>query len=335
MLRSKILSRNYSLVTVLIQDFNKGPKIEVDDFDNHDYFKLFSKELPEVISKIEFSDIIVINGEGSIHGIRKISLTLLYLAYVSKIKFNKTVHIINHSAYPSSDGSLHDLVANRLYQKVYSLVDYIAIREPESHQVMSQLGVKAAQSFDSLPIYINESYEGIGTPSEDIVYSGSVAYTDNSVEIQAEYIKYLISAGHKVKFLTGASDFPDMREKALIDKLQALVPELGVLNAQSLDEWLEQIQTARLFISGRFHHTIAAICFGTPCIVLNSNTKKVDSILKMLSMPSPLRYNSRDLLNELIYRTNTCLDQLPISNDQIKKMNVKLVEMAKRNFDYL
>jgi len=105
-----------------------------------------------------------------------------------------------------------------------------------------------------------------------------------------------------------------------------------LVNATSLDEWLQTIQHATLFVSGRFQHSIAAFCLNTPFIALNSNTHKVHGLCSLLGQSEPLLYSDPKLLDHLLARTEAILSSPPLDN-AVKRD--ALCHLAKRNLDGL
>ena len=103
-----------------------------------------------------------------------------------------------------------------------------------------------------------------------------------------------------------------------------------LVDATSIDEWLDTINNATLLVSGRFHHSIAAFCLNTPFIALNSNTHKVHAICSMMGEAEPLLYSDPQLFDQLNLHTK----ELPSSVDNSEKMKF-LCELAEKNFDGL
>ena len=122
-------------------------------------FQIFVEANMQLMSAIKYNDILVINGEGTLHGLRQAPLSLLYVAYTSKKFLGKHVEIVNHSVYPQDSLTLDDRAITDIYKLVYEYIDYVAIREPESYELMLKLGIKAEQSFDCMPLYIREEYK--------------------------------------------------------------------------------------------------------------------------------------------------------------------------------
>ena len=84
--------------------------------------------------------------------------------------------------------------------------------------------------------------------------------------------------------LLGARGYPAADDTKFAAALQAAVGgKFDVVLATSEFDWLCRIRDASLLISGRFHHSIAAVCMRTPCIVLASNTPKTTGLLLLLA----------------------------------------------------
>jgi polysaccharide pyruvyl transferase WcaK-like protein len=258
------------------------------DFDDPRFVKTSLKQNPRLFEAIGRADTVIINGEGTLHGLTPVSATLLFIAYAAKKYFKKPVGIINHSAYPSDESSPKAAIAFEVYKAVYRQLDFIGIRESVSHSLMGRAGVHAELTFDCLPITITESYTPKAAKRKTVVVSGSVVVQGSSLDGFVAFLKGLQERGYELEALVGAKEFPAADDKDLIEKLftSGLI-DCGVHHALSLNEWLERIESAEVFISGRFHHTIAAAYLGTPFILLNSNTPKNYALAREFNVDLP------------------------------------------------
>lgn len=328
--------------------------LEVPNFENFDSFESFDsfrKANPEILKKIQNNDLVVITGEGTIHDLRSGPRALLYLAHISKRFLNKHVEIINHSAYPKDDpllnvNFLNDFLINEekeegspcraqlIYKTIYNELDFIAIREPISYEVMARIGVSSTLSFDCLPLYIRDHYcNPKKEPQKNVVVAGSVAFTETGAEKLCRYLENLNKRGYEIKLLAGALAFPSCDDEAFIQfmKLNSNAP-LNVVIASSMEEWLDTINNASFLVSGRFHHTIAAFCLQTPFIALNSNTFKLHAICSMFGKEHPLLFSDPHLLENLLLRTETIFKE-PFQNNEDKINEICL--LAEKNFEGL
>jgi len=297
---------------------------------------------------IQANDIVVINGQGSLHGVEKEALTLLYIVYVAKTVFCKNVQIINHSAYPDETLGVPDTEIINLYKKVYAVADFVAIREPLSAALMQSMGAVARESFDCLPLYIKQCYQSNFCNKENdlIVVAGVAAWLNLNITAPGAQAEVLVerglmqmvkvlqlkmTEGYTVRFLYSELGYPAKEDQQMIYFLKSRMGKsFAVIHAQTIDAWLKTIEKAALLISGGFHHCIAAACLGTKFIALNSNTPKMIGLMKALKYPKPLIYSDPNLENKLrkaILRSAICTNP--------SHMLDKLCTRAQNNFAML
>lgn len=351
-LKERIESLGFELAAFPINAtyaFKEVPSFE--SFDDHDRFQLFCEKNPEAIAAIKTADAVLINGEGTIHDLRAGPRALLYIAHVSKVFFGKHVEIIHHSSYPKDDSTLSSTFlqnfdrekektieelakAQTVYKAAYAKLDYVAIREVFSLKEMENMGIKVSLSFDCLPLYIRDHYHHPKQiEQKTLVLAGSVAYTEPGALQLCRFLEETEKAGFKIKVLTGAKAFPARDDKAFVEFLSVHCKATWELvDAASLDQWLDTINNATVLVSGRFHHSIAAFCLNTPFIALNSNTHKVHAICSMMGEMLPLLYSDPNLLGELNLRIKSILSSP--APDHAEKVQF-LCELAERNFDGL
>ncbi|WP_367607135.1 tetratricopeptide repeat protein [Legionella sp. W05-934-2] len=330
-----LLDRGYHTDSVPIQDslaIVYSPNT-LDDVQSADFQTKFIKQNAVIIDKIRTCDVVVLNGEGSLHGSSSPVLTQLLLVKLAKERFGKETHIINHSCYPDDSSQITDTPICNLYQSIYTSMDSVAIREPISTALMRKLGIDATQSFDCLPLYLQQHQI---IPSQErqpyIVLSGSVILRDDHIDQFVNLMPELKERGLNIIVLTGAKAHPAREDIYLIDKLkQKGDVSWQWVDAKSAKEWLRVIGEAQLLLSGRFHHSIAAAFLKTPFIALNSNTPKMNGMLEMLQLPEPISMETEHLSEQLIKIIDKVMQN---PNQWIAKDDVleSLTQLAKNNF---
>jgi tetratricopeptide (TPR) repeat protein/polysaccharide pyruvyl transferase WcaK-like protein len=338
-LHQTISDLGYDIVSVPINNIyncKNSPKTS-EDFDDPNFFQKFSSANKEIMEIIKNVDFVVVNGEGSIHGLRPNVLNLLYLTYISKVNLGKSVQIINHSCYPESTLTLSRTPAWNIYEKVYRILDFIAIREPVSFDLMTSAEIPVTLSFDCLPLYITKNYDkGIRSKTNKIIVTSSMG-RGIDFKMICSYIDYFRNLGYEILMLTGASAFPSLDDKKFIEILSGMCSDNWTLvTAKSIEEWLDIINTAKLLVSGRFHHAIAAAVLGTPFILLESNTPKNIGLARILKTEVPLSFIDRDFLPQLIKRTNFALSENVYDRkDEHASIIDSLCKLAQKNFALL
>jgi len=335
-LRKRIAELGFEVKPISIRDvygFGSIPK-QAGDFENPVFFQKACQENQELISQLAECEIIVINGEGTLHHLTQPTMALLYLAYACKRFLGKRVQIINHSAYPANCREPKADVAFQLYKSVYETLDYVAIREHFSHELMTATGVEAELSFDCLPLTVLEDYQRPQPSGEKtLVVSGSVAFAEHLMSEFCSFTKEYSDKGFQVKMLVGAQANPAADDVRFVENLRMNDQFTGeIIEAISLKEWFDCIALADVFVSGRFHHTIAASFLKVPCVLIESNTLKIEALTESLKFQPPVQYRDANFGAELKMRTDCQLDDPKVADEEVLSL---LRQRAETNFDGL
>jgi polysaccharide pyruvyl transferase WcaK-like protein/tetratricopeptide (TPR) repeat protein len=255
------------------------------ELDDEDLYLAFCRGNPALIARIQAVSQVIVNGEGSIHGLGQTARALLYLAWLAKRRFGKPTSIVNHSCYPHSNGANPD-VADEFYRRVYQVLDSVAVREEHSAAALARLGIETTESFDCLPLFIADHRPAATARSQRrVVVAGSVQLTPPLVTLLATLMTQVHDRGYRVEVLVGANACLAPDDVRLMTVLHPRVRgRYTLVAATSEREWLATLSGADLLISGRFHHSIAAACLGTPFVVAASNTQKIDGLIRRLGL---------------------------------------------------
>lgn len=302
--------RGYAVASLPITGMHglrEGPR-SLEEFDDPHCFRRFRAANAWAFRELDGVDHVVINGEGSLHGMNDYVMNVLYLAYISKTFLAKTVQLVNHSCYPEGATAANDSERWRLYRKVYAAADFVAIREPDSHALMAQAGIPATLSFDCLPLSIRRLTPTTERRGDEVVIAGSVASREEDMRAWITFAERMALAGMSVRVLTGASMLPAADDLAFAQALKRGAPRVvELVEADTLEWWLETLARAAVVVSGRFHHTIAAATLGTPFVLLDSNTPKNSGLARVLGSPPPLSLDTPDLADQLTARAEDAL----------------------------
>jgi polysaccharide pyruvyl transferase WcaK-like protein len=205
------------------------------------------------------------------------------------------------------------------------------VREPASLEALAAIGIPATLGFDCLPLYVRHSYQNPDRDkAHDILVAGSVAFGPDTCVAIDEYCRHMLGRGFRVKILIGARHNIAQDDLRFVSSLKASVQAgASLVNASTEHEWLTTIAASRLLVSGRFHHSIAASCFGVPCILLDSNTKKTDGLAQTLETIVRIGMNAPDLSRKLLGESETILTQ---QHDTQPSQFESLCDLALRNF---
>jgi hypothetical protein len=243
----------------------------------------------EVWLALRHADVVVVNGEGTLHGTGNGPRNLLYMAYAARHLLGKPVHLVNASYFPSGREGKTE-AAEALYGLVARTLDHVVPREARSRAELGRLGVAAPQGFDCLPRFIARlgSVRAPGAAAGPILLSGGATLNAAAAERLGRTLAAALPPDRPVRFLTGAKGMPAREDGATFEVLRAHLPGLELRTAASFEAWLGEIAGAASLVSARFHHTLAAAALGTPLIAFPSNTPKVEAVLEMLDLPPPL-----------------------------------------------
>lgn len=312
-IRENVIAKGYDVaVTPIRAVYAARPApTTMAELDDSAFLDRFVAANPSLARALAAADRIIINGEGTLHGLSENVRGLLYIAYAAAAHLGKPVQIINHSCYPEDAPTITDPVANALYRKVYGAIEYAAFREHITHGLMIKLGVQGALAFDSLPLTAKRLRPNLPSPQgKRLVIAGSASADERTAAAFASYARWASTQGWTTVLLTGARAFPAADENRFIQMLarHGLPAGTELAAATSLEAWMGEISRASLVATGRFHHSIAAFSLGRPFIAAGSNTAKVHALMQLLERPQPLPIQAPDLGDQLIAAHQAALD---------------------------
>jgi polysaccharide pyruvyl transferase WcaK-like protein len=329
-----LLEKNYYVEMVGVDvTHDISPTIaKLSDFDDQRFYNRFCEQNRSLIQSLYQSDVVVVNGEGTLHRLSKGSINLLYLMFICKKYLNKKVHLINFSCFPNGDATMP--VGNTvIYPNVLKFLDKIAPRDHISNEILFNSGVKTAQSFDCLPRFLARYGEVNSHASTgNILVTGGVSFQDNRYELMVDFINHFLKKNVRVKFLLGAHFSPAQEDIMLQKKLKENpnLANLEVVQAQSMRQWIDEFKSASFLFSARFHHSIAALSIGTPFRYFSSNTPKISAILETLGENVNEFYVADNDKDKLIDAAEKCVySSVSIKS---KKRLKTMISMANENF---
>jgi polysaccharide pyruvyl transferase WcaK-like protein len=328
-----LIEENYYIDTVSVGvTHTLTPTVEKNtDFDDVVFFENFKKNNSDLCARIYSSDLVVVNGEGTLHRINRGPLNLLYMMYMSKKYFGKKICLINFSCFPNGDTSAANN-AGSIYASVLRHLDSVVARENISKNILNNEGVNATLGFDCLPRWLNRShFVNSHEPKKYLLISGGVNLTEKHLSGYKKIINWAISSNIKIIYLTGAKAFnapEDLRFWSWME--EKYKKEIELINAKTFEEWAAVIKNASFLLSSRFHHTVAALSIGTPSASFISNTPKINAILELLNENKAcidLDDESIETLKNDIYRSVN-----DVTTDCSENRVNLMLELSEQNF---
>lgn len=249
---------------------------------------------------LEWADIIYINGEGNIvngtdqYGKYRMGARyILFMAWVSKIKYNKTTLMVNHTVDPNNSNAFE------MISHIYPHLDEVYVREPLSLPILEKYKINNGKFVpDALWAYKpSKHWEIPDILKKEIDFSKPYICIGDSSGFRNAYNKVkwdvpsvmgkIIDELHKITsqiiFVDGFSGGNDDITQIIKKK------KLGYVNLNncSYHDLYHVLERSQIFISGRWHASILCILANTPILLWGSDSHKTKSLYTILDYPYP------------------------------------------------
>lgn len=223
-------------------------------------------------AKLEAADLIMVNGEGTIHHDRPAGRLLLEISQWAR-DARKPCALIN-TTWAENGAELVDLARG---------FDLISVRESESKAELNQQGVDCRVVPD-LALWHHgpaaQARSGIRV-SDSVLAGASVRLHHNLARLGARPISLLYGRRTPLEAARNLRRYqldPDARAQGW----RRIIPTaMADWSAQMTDQgsFLEALASAELVVTGRFHALILCLATRTPVLVVPSNTHKNEATL--------------------------------------------------------
>lgn len=329
------IKQKINLIPELWEEFERSARYLIEK--KHLYKRL--------ISTIEKIDIAIIHGDGCMVGNGVLPRTELFLTFLIKNYFNKSVIIINHTA---------DFDHPNLYkiaQEVYPLFDDVVFRDPTSKEhckaicngrfvpdsafLFEPISAHIWSAIGKRPTYFDVWPDTAHFDPEEpyICLGGSSIFSYNSfpLEIIKDYSSLIqhiksIYSGQLVLTVSDIVDQPIFRAIAKEFKL----PLIGLTTP--VQQAVDILGNAESYIGGRWHPSIFALRGGVPIVPLSSKTFKMQALMNMADLPCPA-FNALSLKDAKEDIGNQLLVYLEQGNLLRKKIKNWAGEASKKSWD--
>ena len=304
---------------------------------------------------IEQSDIIVINSEGAIvngtgpDGVyRRGGRYVLFFAYIAKVLFSKKVCIINHTVDPKNQDVIE------MIRNIYPLLDLIVVRDGMALSTLRSLDIcEAVYLPDALFSYKTED-EGFKIPSSirpDFDFSKPFVCLGDSTgfinsfqkvkwnveKVYSRLVDELIAKYGQVLIVDGFNGNNDSINK-LIKKKKLSFVRLGTCTFKTLYQIFKK---SSIYISGRWHTSILALCAHTPIICWGADSNKTLSLYKDINYPfvffdiNTIPININEIVEESQKVLDSDLSKYWVYVDRMSEESKRIVELVRTIADKL
>lgn len=306
---------------------------------------LSGKALQYEKALIEWSDIVVINGEGNIvrgtdkNGFYRIGgLYVLYMAYLSKKVLNKETYIINHTIDPGN----RDII--EIINNLYNELDGIYIREKLSIKLLNQWGIENVKLVpDSLFLYneiSNKNSEYINKLKKTnmpVICIGDSSGIQNGYSMVKwnidEFFITLINKfkdkGYQIVFIDGYGGNNEFINKAV---KKTNIIQLSMSNC-GYEELYNILKLSKIYISGRWHTSILSLIAHTPILLWGSDSHKTEALYDLIDYQykffdaSSLPIHVSDIVDEAIKIINADHTKTYEKVNQLQEQVKNITEM--------
>lgn len=305
---------------------------------------------------IASSDVVLINGEGSVYDRQRKGRMMFFIAYLATRRYDTPCLLVNHTA------DLHDPVMNTLAENVYPLLEDVVFREPYSaraaeHAVpgtaADHLGADAAFTYD--PVDDRERWASVAgrdgyfdvwpdsaagfDPGEPYVcvggssifnrldrppYDPEPAYEQLCARLEEAVAPVVLTA-------SCSSDAELFRPLAEREGYPLIGPHTPVRQA------IDVLSAAEVYVSGRWHPSIYALVGGTPIVTLTANTHKTRGIVEQAGLDAPTfdALSLHEAVEPIVELAGSYADRGEALRERLRERSAELADDAGRNVRYL
>jgi ABC-type polysaccharide/polyol phosphate transport system ATPase subunit len=236
--------------------------------------------------KLAMCDVVLVNGEGSIHHNSVRALALLALIKTA-VEAKKKVLLLNATL---------QAVMPALLKEVLKEVNLIQVREPCSYDFLKNLGIKSLIVPDIAFLGVSDETESqirIQDSNFSVLVTGGV--TTGKESLEQLFIAVESMGMRPVYFSIGDGGEMEVAKNICAQRNVKLI-EAGTFGVKELVGFIRQFPLA---ISGRHHINVFLMRAGIPFVALPSNTWKVEGTLSMVGYPIPPVYSYDELKTTL------------------------------------
>lgn len=268
----------------------------------------------------KWADIIILNGEGSIHEYKESKLNQLCFGkllqvYAAKKIYNKKVYAVNQTLDYKNE------YFGRIIRKCYEPLDYIAVRELNSFHKAQEIGLtKTKLSSDAAFLLKGGSNQNVkrllhskGLKNGFVCIFLSETILESSPSKTIGLVEMIRKRLDRDILIGAVTDTDIIHIKEI--KKHIHVPTIGA--EVHPEDLVEMLKYADITLSGRFHCCIFSFLANTPLLPFHSNTHKVEGLIRLMKYPVDVYDYAKDSndsiingIEKVLYSTNELKDKI-------------------------
>ena len=315
-----------------------------------DYYKMMMDEgtssLKYEKDLLTWADVVLINGEGNIvqgtdkYGKYRLGARyILFMAWVSKIKFKHPTIIVNHCIDPGNANAFE------MIEGIYPHLDEIIVRDPLSLNLLKNHDIRNAKwAADALFSY--QSLEEEWEPSPEL---------RKQIDFNKPYICIGDSSGIKNSYNQVKWDVVSVFSE-MISKIRMVVPQIifidgycgenehinqiikdnsiGSISPQNCNyrELYQVFKRSEVFVSGSWHASILCVLENTPIVSYGADSHKTKSLYTILDYPYRF-FETASLPVNIDELVNTVKDVIREKSIIKAQLNAKIDSLSNNAFE--
>lgn len=258
----------------------------------------------DIIAKIDESDFVVFNAEGSTYRKNHGALSGLFILYYAAVVHKKKALFANGSFTITKIDNVLSAISNKLYAAGVNFY----VREPLSAECLKSNGIQSKVVPDSVFYFSNLSRST--DKNRTFSVSKSMLPMCNFKNIQTDPFYQLISRISDKTSLAPVFYGRDPEDQ-MIKKYISEIPgsSAGIFSSNDFKNVQESISRSQFLLSGRYHHLIFAANSKTKICALSSSSHKNEGLLNLLypSLDIPC-FDPTDISTQMSIIVDYCSD---------------------------
>jgi len=146
-LHESLTQAGYTVMTAPVESTHAitTPPASSDELKSEAYQAAFESANALLCQMMRDCDIVVINGEGTLHRAHAGPRNLLAMAYIAATRYGRAVHMVNHSCFPNGDNDDAAPEVDMLYRTALAACTSRVAREPLTLERYRRWGLSAEQ----------------------------------------------------------------------------------------------------------------------------------------------------------------------------------------------
>jgi polysaccharide pyruvyl transferase WcaK-like protein len=256
----------------------------------------------ELLSRFQGTDLMVLNGEGSLYRTNLSAIRELFIAWLSKCQLGIPTIFLNGTVH------LTDVmpILPAMVRKTLPVLDAVAVREPHSLRNLAHYAPRVAAQLIPDSAFVLTSEDARKTALSDFIHArigDSPYFCFDPGPMPIDHRPGRRSALYRLirELKDVVADAVFVRNGPADGYIEEIAEETNSLYIGAVidyREWMTVVRDAQFLLTGRYHNAILAAIMGCPSMTLGSSSHKVHGACEMLEIIGT-PYDGTDLVSQI------------------------------------